>query len=53
MDIRKEYEKAINVKCPICNEKITKEQIEINNIIATITKRKTKNFAHKTCLFGR
>ena len=55
MDIKKLLEKNPNmhVFCNICNEEITKKDIEINNIIATITGKKNKNFVHKTCIIRR
>ena len=52
MDIKKAYEKAINKNCNICNKMINVKDVEINNCIATITKKKQMQFVHKTCLFG-
>lgn len=53
LKLRKEYEKAINKKCNICNKIITEKDLDINNVIATITKKKQAQFVHTTCLFRR
>ena len=52
MNLLKIFEKE-KICCSICNEKISKKDIEINNCIAVITRGKQKKYAHKTCLVRR
>lgn len=40
-------------KCNICNRYITVADVNNNNYVYCETKRKTKNFVHKTCLERR
>lgn len=39
-----------NDKCSICKNYITISDIQNNNFDLSITKRKTKVYAHKTCI---
>lgn len=53
MDLLKIFKKNEEMKCSICNNEITKKDINSNNCISVIIKSKNKRYAHKTCLVRR
>lgn len=53
MDMEKEYTKAKNKYCNICNQFISLKDIQEKKIIMAITKHKHCAMVHKTCLVRR
>ena len=53
MILRKDRNIPENDKCIICKNYITITDIQNNNFELSITKRKTKVYAHKTCIERR